>query len=258
MAWESLIEAARQGRGPLKHARTARRFFRGLRLPVIRPLVALVSTLALAVRLLLLYLLRFFVREPYFRYRCERVGVRLNLQGRIPQILGNGRIEIGDDVTIGNHCTWDLAYSIAGRPELIIGDRVSVNYRCTLSIARSLSIGSDTMIAGNVKIYDNISHPISPARRLTHSRINADETTPVVIGQNCWIGVGSIILRGVTIGDNSIVAAGSVVTKSVPPNTLVAGNPAVAVKTIVDDTTPRPAPAPAASREPAVRDQDSQ
>lgn len=235
MAWESLVEMARQGRGPLRYARGIRRFFRGLRLPVFRPLVAVLSTVVEAIRLILRFLFKFFVREPYFRFRCESVGDRLNLQGAVPQILGEGRIVIGNDVTVGNHCTWDLAYSLGGRPELIIGDRVSVNYRCTLSIAKSLTIGSDTMIAGNVKIYDNISHPVSPARRSMHSRITADEATPVVIGQNCWLGMSSIILRGVSIGDNSIVAAGAVVTKSVPPNTIVAGNPAVVVKTFVDD-----------------------
>lgn len=232
---ESLIEAARQGRGPLKHARTVRRQLRGVRLPVIRPLVAVVHAVLVIVRSVVRFLVRFFIREPYFRYRCTRVGERLHLQGAVPQILGNGRIVIGNDVTVGNHNTWDLAYNVAGTPELVIGDRVSVNYRCMMSVASGVRIGEDTMIAGNVRIFDNISHPVSPLRRLNHERINQDETTPVVIGKNCWIGMSSIILRGVTIGDNSIVAAGSVVTKSVPPNTIVAGSPAVVIKTFSDD-----------------------
>jgi acetyltransferase-like isoleucine patch superfamily enzyme len=238
MAWSAIVEAARTGRGPLKHARAVRRWFRRLRLPVIRPVIGFVSTLVLALLTGMRYLSNFFIREPYFRYRCESVGESLSLQGAVPQILGNGRIVVGNHVTIGNQHTWDLAFNITGRPELVIGDRVSLNFRCMLSVSKSIRIGDDTMVAGNVQIFDNVSHPVSPARRLRHERINPDETASVVIGKNCWIGVNSIILRGVTIGDNSIVAAGSVVTKSVPPNTIVAGNPAVPVKTFPDDTQP--------------------
>jgi acetyltransferase-like isoleucine patch superfamily enzyme len=117
---------------------------------------------------------------------------------------------------------------------LIIGNRVSINYRNIISVAKSVRIGDDTLIAGDVAIFDNISHPISPAKRLARAPITAGDVAPVVIGRNVWIGIGSIVLRGVTIGDNSIVAAGSVVTKSVPPNTLVAGNPAVPIKEIGD------------------------
>jgi acetyltransferase-like isoleucine patch superfamily enzyme len=204
----------------------------------VRPVIGGITTLMMALRTAWRFIVKFFVREPYFRYRCTTVGSRLNLQGAVPQIFGNGRIEIGDDALIGAPCTWDLAYSVAGQPELIIGNRVSINFRNTMSIAKSVRIGDYTMIAGNVSIFDNVSHPVSPSRRLGHQPISAEDATPVVIGRNCWIGLNSIILRGVTIGDNSIVAAGSVVTKSVPPNTIVAGNPAVPVKTISEEPQP--------------------
>jgi acetyltransferase-like isoleucine patch superfamily enzyme len=170
-------------------------------------------------------------REPMFRYRCVRVGQRLNLEGAPPLIIGNGRIEVGDDVTIGSPCTWDVATTA----ELIIGDRVSLNYRGILSVARSLQIGDDTLIAGEVTIFDNTNHPVSPARRLSGGTLTANEVGPVVIGRNVWIGLRCIIMRGVTIGDNAVVAAGSVVTKSVPPNTVVAGNPAAPIRQLADD-----------------------
>ena len=63
-----------------------------------------------------------------------------------------------------------------------------------------------------------------------------EEIKPIKIGNNVWIGYQSVILRGVTIGNNSIVGANSVVTKEVPPNTIVAGNPAVTVRTLNDTT----------------------
>jgi acetyltransferase-like isoleucine patch superfamily enzyme len=236
MAWEGLVEQARREEGPLKHAKKIRRAARGGRLPVVRPLVGAMYVLASSLRTAYRFLVKFFIREPYVRYRCTSVGKRLVLEGASPQIFGAGHIVLGDDVHIGAPCTWDLAYNVAGRPSLIVGNRVSINYRNMMSIATSITIGDHTMIAGGVSLFDNISHPVSPARRMAHLPISAADAAPIVIGKNCWIGLNSIILRGVTIGDNSIVAAGAVVTKSVPPNTIVAGNPAVPVKTFLDDT----------------------
>jgi acetyltransferase-like isoleucine patch superfamily enzyme len=234
MGWEDIVAAARADRGLLRYARPVRRALRGVRLPVIRPLLGIVYGLAQLVLVTRHFTAKVLYREPLFRYRCVRIGQRLNLEGAAPQIFGNGRIEIGDDVTIGAPCTWDLGFSVGPEPELIIGNRVSINYRNIISVAKSVRIGDDTLIAGDVAIFDNISHPLSPTKRLARAPITADDAAPVVIGRNVWIGVSCIVMRGLTIGDNSIVAAGSVVTKSVPPNTLVAGNPAVAIRDIIE------------------------
>jgi len=234
VSWEDIVAAAREDRGVLRYARPARRALRGVRLPVIRPLLGAVYGVTQLALMTSHFGAKVLYREPLFRYRCARVGKRLNLEGATPQIVGNGRIEIGDDVTIGAPCTWDLGFSVVPEAELIIGDRVSINYRNIISAAKSVRIGDDTLIAGEVGIFDNISHPTSPAKRLARAPITASDAAPVVIGRNVWIGVRSIIMRGLTIGDNSIVAAGSVVTKSIPPNTLVAGNPAVAIRQITE------------------------
>jgi acetyltransferase-like isoleucine patch superfamily enzyme len=231
VSWEGLVEAARQGRGVLRYARPARRALRGIRLPVIRPVVGTLYALTQILRILWHFVAKLLYREPLFRYRCARVGRRLNLEGAPPLIIGNGRIEIGDDVLIGSPCTWD----VAPHAELIIGNRVSLNYRGIISVAKSVSIGDDTLLAGEVAIFDNTNHPVSPARRLARETVTSAEVAPVVIGRNVWIGIHCIIMRGVTIGDNSVVAAGSVVTKSVPPNTLVAGNPAALVRQLTAD-----------------------
>jgi acetyltransferase-like isoleucine patch superfamily enzyme len=178
------------------------------------------------------FLTKVVYREPAFRARCSHVGKRLHLEGAVPQIFGAGRIVIGDDVVIGAPITWDLATPFSEPAELVIGDRVQVNFRNGISAYKRVEIGDDTLIAGNVQIYDNISHPVDPERRLRHDRLREDEAAPVIIGRNVWIGAGAIIMKGVTIGDNSVVAAGAIVTKSVPANTLVAGNPAAVIRTI--------------------------
>jgi acetyltransferase-like isoleucine patch superfamily enzyme len=232
--WEEIVAAAREGRGMLRYARPARRALRGVRLPVFRPLIGAVYVATQLTLIIWRFAAKLLYREPLFRYRCAKVGRRLNLEGAVPLIFGTGRIEVGDDVTIGAPCTWDLGFSVVPKAELIIGNRVSINYRNIISAAKSVRVGDDTLIAGDVAIFDNISHPVSPAKRLARSPITSSDAAPVVIGRNVWIGIGSIIMRGVTIGDNAIVAAGSVVTRSVPPNTLVAGNPAVTIRDIGD------------------------
>ncbi len=108
-------------------------------------------------------------------------------------------------------------------------------------VEQEIRIGSHCLISWNVGIADSDFHPLAPAQR----RIDAEAlapffenrpprpklvTAPVIIGDNVWIGMNAVILKGVTIGDNSVVAAGSVVTKNIEPNTVVAGNPAVVVK----------------------------
>jgi acetyltransferase-like isoleucine patch superfamily enzyme len=104
-----------------------------------------------------------------------------------------------------------------------------------------IEIGSHCLVSWNVGIADSDFHPLQPAQRLIDSQALAPyfkdrpprpklKTAPVIISDNVWIGMNATILKGVTIGENSVVAAGSVVTKSVPPNVVVAGNPAVVVK----------------------------
>ena len=104
-----------------------------------------------------------------------------------------------------------------------------------------IEIGSYCLISWNVGIADSDFHPIDPAQRRIDALALAPyykerpprppiRTAPVRIADNVWIGMNAVILKGVTIGENSVVAAGSVVSKSVAANTVVAGNPAVVVK----------------------------
>ncbi|PYL65363.1 MAG: acyltransferase [Verrucomicrobia bacterium] len=104
-----------------------------------------------------------------------------------------------------------------------------------------IDIGSHCLISWNVGIADSDFHPLEPTQRLIDAQALAPffkdrparpklKTAPVRIADNVWIGMNAVILKGVTIGENSVVAAGSVVTKSIPTNTVVAGNPAVVVK----------------------------
>ncbi len=114
----------------------------------------------------------------------------------------------------------------AGGDEIRVGRNVFINQNCTFYDLGGLDIADDVMIGPNVSLITT-GHPVDPRERR-----NATIGKPIVIERNVWIAAGAIVIGGVTIGENSVVAAGSVVTRDVPPNTLVAGNPARVIRTI--------------------------
>ena len=117
----------------------------------------------------------------------------------------------------------------AGGDEIRVGHNVFVNQNCTFYDLGGLNIADNVMIGPNVNII-TAGHPLEPSRRR-----NITIGKPIVIERNVWIATGATIVGGVTIGENSVVAAGSVVTKHVPPNTLVGGNPARVIRSIGEE-----------------------
>ncbi len=145
-------------------------------------------------------------------------------------------------VVLGNHVSIyaGCSFSVGPNGHCTVGDFTLLNGALIMTEER-IEIGSHCLISWNVGIADSDFHPLAPAQRLIDAHALAPflqdrparpklKTAPVVIGHNVWIGMNATILKGVTIGENSVVAAGSVVTKSVPPNVLVAGNPAAVIK----------------------------
>lgn len=106
-----------------------------------------------------------------------------------------------------------------------IGKNVFVNHACTFMDRGGITLEDNVLVGPKVNLITT-NHPINPAER------RATISQPIVIKKGAWIGVGATILPGVTIGENSIVAAGAVVSKDVPDNTIVGGIPAQILKTI--------------------------
>ncbi len=114
--------------------------------------------------------------------------------------------------------------------QLVIGDNVGLN-GTSITCRGRIEVGDGTMVAANVVIIDSDFHGHWPPE----DRWNPSESDgfePVVIGRDVWIGVGSIILKGSSIGDNSIIGAGSVVTGEIPSNVVAAGVPARVVRNL--------------------------
>ena len=123
--------------------------------------------------------------------------------------------EIGENCYIEPplHANW-------GGAHCRFGNNVYANFNLTLVDDSHIYVGDYTMIAPNVVIA-TAGHPILPELREKAYQYNM----PVHIGRNCWIGAGALIMPGVTIGDNTVIGAGSVVTKDIPANVVAVGNP---------------------------------
>ncbi|MEG0295991.1 MAG: sugar O-acetyltransferase [Clostridium sp.] len=118
-----------------------------------------------------------------------------------------------------------------------IGENSFINYNCTLLDCNKITIGKNVLIGPGTGIY-TASHPIDYKDRL--NKITNNEAPyktyalPVVVGDNVWIGGNVSILPGVIIGDNCVIGAGSVVTKSIPENSVAVGNPCKVIKNICE------------------------
>lgn len=111
---------------------------------------------------------------------------------------------------------------------LVLGKNSFINFNCSLLDRGGITIGDNVLIGPNCNIFTT-NHPIDPKNR------RATVSKPIVIKDNVWLGGNVTVLPGVTIGENSIVAAGAVVTKDVPANVIVGGTPAKVIKKILEN-----------------------
>lgn len=136
-------------------------------------------------------------------------------QEKRAELLKEMFAEIGQDCYIEPplHANW-------GGHHVHFGDSVYANFNLTLVDDTHIYVGDKTMLGPNVTIA-TAGHPIDPELRSKAYQYNL----PVHIGKNCWLGAGVLVMPGVTIGDNSVIGAGSVVTKDIPANVVAVGNP---------------------------------
>lgn len=179
-------------------------------------------------------LFRFFSRSRYQVFHVAK-GSRVAFW-RIKPSQSNS-LSVGTQTIIESKIVFERHGAVVS-----VGDRTFIG-NGTITVASNISIGNDVMIAWGASIADHNSHSISYSKRrydvvnwMQGKKIWDDIIlSPVVICDRAWIGFNSIILKGITIGEGAVVGAGSVVTKDVPPWTIVAGNPARIIREIPEN-----------------------
>lgn len=159
------------------------------------------------------------IKGFYYQRRFSSHKSGLCISGK-PVIHGQGKIAVGKNFTVRCHLVPTEIFADKDA-EVIIGDNVFVNGGVTICAGKRVSIGDFTLIADGAIIGDCDGHGLDGL---------PTKIAPITIGRHVWICFRANILRGVTIGDNSVVAACSLVTKDVPANTLVAGVPAKVIR----------------------------
>ncbi len=178
--------------------------------------------------------LKKLVIKIYFGNSLFRKGVRIGKDSFIREhtkLSGGSHIKIGNNTRIYPYSRLECFEYISGKqlnPRLTIGDNVLIGRNTTILCANNVTIGSNTMFASYCFVADE-NHGIDPSSPKRYE-CQPLELSEVHIGENCWIGEKSIILPGVTIGDNTVIGAGSIVTKDIPANSIAVGNPARVIK----------------------------
>ncbi len=165
------------------------------------------------------------LRAMWYLRRATKRGRYIRIWGR-PIIVSKGAIVIDDYARLIS-TTRRLELAVADGGRLEIGHHAFINYGCSIGASELIRIGPRCRIGTDVIMMDNNYHCIEPERR--------DEmpvSQPIVLEENVWLGSRVIVLPGVTIGAHSVVGAGSVVSRSIPPRTVAVGQPARVVRSI--------------------------
>ena len=163
------------------------------------------------------------VRAHWYLRRVHEIGHRVRLQGR-PIIDARGEIRIHERVQLVSTVA-RLELGTGEDGVLSIGARSLINFGCSIVAFDRVSIGERCLIGPHCMIMDTAFHEIDP-----HRRLEQPTPDPITIGNNVWLGARVIVLPGVTIGDDSVVGIGSVVTANIPPSTLAVGVPARVIR----------------------------
>jgi acetyltransferase-like isoleucine patch superfamily enzyme len=183
--------------------------------------------------------IRFFNKfQNYFLLKLKKVEYKSfpSIKGKL-KLWGNGKIILGNNVSFNSGSSYNpiggdriMTIKTSSNAIVKIGSNTGIS-NSTIVCFDSIEIGDNVKIGGSVKIYDTDFHNLDFKKRSEKST-DIPITKPVILKNHCFIGAHSIILKGTTIGEKSIIGAGSVVTKNIPDGEIWGGNPAKFIKKI--------------------------
>jgi acetyltransferase-like isoleucine patch superfamily enzyme len=142
------------------------------------------------------------------------------------RVSNHGYMVVGERVRLdGSQAALELVAGTGGTLE--IGHGTFINFGTSIVASQDIKVGAHCLIGPYCSLMDNSYHRLEPERRY-----EVPPSAPVLIGDNVWLGIRTIVLPGVTIGNDSVVGAGSVVSHDIPPRTLAGGVPARVIRTL--------------------------
>lgn len=228
-AFDSLILKMKRGDTPAYRfmGSVARRLLRPQApiLPaVLRPVLRFFYELHYSVIQAARLLITLFYRHPLLQGRCASVGHNVSIDG-LPFVSGHCEIYIGSNVYLGGKLDI-MSGRFIEHPRLVIKDGAQVGWNVRLTVNQEIIIEERAIVAADCRISDSDGHPREADLRAQNAPLNPKDIRPVRICQDAWIGNGTHIMKGVTIGEGAIIGANSVVITDIPPFALALGNPA--------------------------------
>ncbi len=172
---------------------------------------------------------------PLFKARLDAPAPRLFIYGGMPLILGPLKLTFGSDCRVAGKTLMSGRSVSATPPKLIVGDNCSISWGVNIAVADLVKIGNNVRIAADCRLTGYPGHPLNAKRRAAGEADDDNQTGPIILEDDVWLGARCIVSAGVTIGRGTVVANGSVVTKDLPPNVLAAGIPAVVKRQIENE-----------------------
>lgn len=210
-----------------------------LDMPVIPAVHGALYSLHLVIRGIVGNFFRAVYWTPMFRSRLSGSNRHLHIAGGgMPLITGPVSVELGDNCRLSSAITISGRNSSKPRPQLIVGNNVGIGWQTTIAVGSRIVMEDNVRIGGRAFFAGYPGHPVNAQERAAGLPDHESQVGEIILRKDVWLGTGCTVSAGVEIGEGTIVAAGSVVTRNLPPNVIAAGVPAKIIRSTKENNLP--------------------